>query len=63
MSADDDVDWTWCALAQDCVDVIQRHVVNHSVVNLHDLITTPEGKEEVQEKVLERKVQQKCVKC
>lgn len=56
MSADDDVDWTWSALAQDCVDVIQRHVVNHSVVNLHDLITTPKGKEEVQEKVLERKV-------
>lgn len=56
MSADDDVDWTWSALAQDCVDVIQRHVVNHSVVNLHDLITTPKGKEEFQEKVLERKV-------
>lgn len=45
MSTDDDVDWTGCALAQDCVDVIQRHVVNYSVVDLHDLIPTPKGTE------------------
>ena len=46
MATDDDVDWTWCALAQDCVDVIRRHVVNHSVVDLHDLISTPKGSEQ-----------------
>lgn len=45
MSADDDVDWTGCALAQDCVHVIQCHVVNHSVVDFHDLIPTPGGRE------------------
>lgn len=45
MSTDDDVDWTWCALAQDCVDVIQCHAVNHSIVDLHDLIPTPKGTE------------------
>lgn len=43
VSTDDDLDRTWCALAQDCVDVIERHVVNHSVVYLHDLIPTPKG--------------------
>lgn len=44
MTADDDVDWTGCALAQNCVDVIQCHVVNHSVIDLHDLITTPKSR-------------------
>lgn len=46
MSADGDVDWTWCALAQDGVDVIQGHVVDHNVVDLHDLIATPIGRDE-----------------
>lgn len=40
VSTDDDVNWTWCALAQDCVDIIQSHVVHHSVIDLHDLIPT-----------------------
>lgn len=41
------VDRAWCTLAQDCIDVIQCHVVNHSVVDLHDLISTPKGREKV----------------
>lgn len=41
--ADDDVNWAWCALAQDCVDIIQSHVVNHRVIDLHDLVPIAEG--------------------
>lgn len=37
----DDVDWTWAAVAQDSVDVIQCHAVDHIVVDLHNLISTP----------------------
>lgn len=43
MSADDDLDRTRGTLAKDCVDVIQGQVVNHSVVDFHDLITAPSG--------------------
>lgn len=45
VTADNNVNWAWCALAQDCVDIIQCHVVNHSVVDLHDFITTPKSVE------------------
>lgn len=40
---DDDVDRAWRALAQDRVDVIKSHVVNHGVVDLHDLVPIAEG--------------------
>lgn len=45
VTADNNVNWARRALAQDCVDIIQRHVVNHSVVDLHDFITTPKSVE------------------
>lgn len=41
--ADDDVNRAWCALAQDRVDIIQSHVVNHRVIDLHDLVPIAEG--------------------
>lgn len=41
---DDDVYRAWCALAQDRVDIVQSHVVNHSVIDLYDLIPISEGK-------------------
>lgn len=40
---DDDVNRAWCALAQHRVDVIQSHVVNHSVVDLYELIPVAGG--------------------
>lgn len=45
VSTDCNVDRAWCTLAQDCIDIIQCHVVNHGVVDLHDLISTPKGTE------------------
>lgn len=51
VSTDDDVDRAWCALAQDCVDLIQCHAENHSVVDLHHLIPTTADMEKVQVKV------------
>lgn len=41
---DDDVNRAWRALAQDRVDIVQSHVVNHSVIDLYDLIPVSEGK-------------------
>lgn len=40
---DDDVNRAWRALTQDRVDVIKSHVVNHGVVDLHDLVPIAEG--------------------
>lgn len=40
---DDDVNRAWCALAQDRVDIIQSHVVNHHVIDLYDLIPIAES--------------------
>lgn len=40
---DDDVNRARCALAQDWVDIIQSHVVNHHVIDLHDLIPIAEN--------------------
>lgn len=41
MPADEDPDRTWAALAQHHVDLIQRHVVDHSVIDLDDLVPAP----------------------
>lgn len=41
--ADDNVNRAWCALAQDCVDIIQSHVVNHRVIDLDDLVPIAES--------------------
>lgn len=38
MPTDDNVNRAWCALAQDCVNIIQSHVVNHCVIDLYDLV-------------------------
>lgn len=43
VAADGDVNRAWRALAQDCVDVIQSHVVKHRVIDLHDLVPIAEG--------------------
>lgn len=50
VSTDCDVDRAWRALAQDHIDIIQCHVVNHSVVDVHDLISTPKGTESLKKK-------------
>lgn len=42
VSTDDDLNRTRTALTQNRVDVIQRHATNHRVINLHDLIATPD---------------------
>lgn len=42
VATDDDLNRAGVALAQNCVDVVQRHVTDHCVVNLHNLISTSE---------------------
>lgn len=43
MPTDDNVNRAWCALAQDGVDIIQSHVVNHRVIDLCDLVPVAES--------------------
>ncbi len=40
VSTDDDLNRARAALTQNRVHIVQRHVANHRVIDLHDLIAT-----------------------